>query len=153
MRKGKDVAPSGPTTTYRVVCGNCHKEGHPIERCFELHPELRRGGAPRVGGDRGRDGRGLGRERNPPVGRGGGIPPRDATAATRIEELEKQLAAALALRAPVQGGEASSSQIVPGFSDLDYMCGVAQVHSTTAVTRAATRVIEPRGAAEELDPQ
>jgi hypothetical protein len=45
------------------------------------------------------------------------------------------------------------SSWVARFSDLDFMCGAAQLESGAAVTRAATRISDPRGAGAELDPQ
>ncbi|PTQ44536.1 hypothetical protein MARPO_0020s0163, partial [Marchantia polymorpha] len=114
----------------QVVCDHCGRAGHTRDRCFDLHLELTSGGRGR-GGDasRGRGGRaGKG-------GRGAGVVGRPVASATssiesamaaRIEQLEQRLAA---------------------------MATAAHVEASVAVTRGATRALEPRGATGELDPQ
>jgi hypothetical protein len=37
----RDHKPSTPSIPL-VVCSNCKKPGHTVDRCFGLHPELRK---------------------------------------------------------------------------------------------------------------
>src|SRR5450759_4584083 len=131
-----------------VQCDHCGKQGHAQERCFDLHPELRT----QLRQDR--------QQQKTPVGEGGqqqGGPSKvnvgaasDAKLSAKIELLEKQLAAALAIR-----GDVSTSQS----SDLraDWMMAgaahVGLVEAGAAVTRGKGKAQEPRGAVVDLDPQ
>jgi hypothetical protein len=164
MKGNSSGGSTAPQARKVVVCDNCGKEGHPIERCFQLHPELMRSGpAWRKGSGKGQGGG------NSTSGRGGGTQSKDATAAVRIEELEKMVAS-LAMRVTRGKGEATppagssartdepstsrnveSSRVASRFADLDFMCGAAQLESGAAVTRATTRISDPRGAGAELE--
>ncbi len=98
---GLGGGPTSPQAQTVMVCDHCHQEGHLIERCFQLHPELMRPrNAPGVNGGRGHGGRA------PTAGRGGGVQPQNATAAVRIAELEKMVAS-LAMRESTRIGEAT----------------------------------------------
>jgi hypothetical protein len=78
-----------------VQCDNCGKWGHTRVRCFELFPELRT----QARGDRQQKkqfGKGGQQQRGPGNVNFGGAS--EAHMAAKIEELEKQLTVALALR-------------------------------------------------------
>ncbi|BBN06970.1 hypothetical protein Mp_3g25410 [Marchantia polymorpha subsp. ruderalis] len=157
MRKDCPQEREGQTSQARpqhahVTCDHCHRPGHPRERCFDLHPELRSGGRGREGdAPRGRGGRGGRGSRG---GRGTGAIERTAASATsatesamaaRIEQLEQRLAA-------MAGLGASTSTSYEG-EDFSYLANAAQLEASVAVTRGDARTSEPRGATVELDPQ
>jgi hypothetical protein len=126
-----------------VQCDNCGRRGHTQDRCFELFPELRT----QTRGDRQQKkqfGKGGHQRRGPENVRSSGAS--EADMAAKIEVLEKQFAASLALR-----GDESSDQ------RKDWMmAGTTQVEPIKAnavVTRGKGKAQEPRGAEVELDPQ
>ncbi|BBN20559.1 hypothetical protein Mp_Vg00640 [Marchantia polymorpha subsp. ruderalis] len=145
-KEREEQTPQARPQPAHVTCEHCHRPGHPRERCFDLHLELRsrgrgRGGdAPQGRGDQG--------------GRGTGAIERTAASATsaienaiaaRIEQLEQRLAA-------MAGLEASTSTSYEG-EDFSYLDSATQVEASVAVTRGDARASEPRGATVELDPQ
>jgi hypothetical protein len=134
----------------KASCDHCRRPGHSRDNCFDLHPELRSGkgrgaaSTPSAGGKAGKGGKGGGA---PTVSGGSAVttptPSADAMAA-RIEQLEQRLAS-------MASGSASYGDDGYGFGG---MAEVSEVKEEAAVvTRAASRVAEPRGAAAELDPQ
>ena len=126
-----------------------------MERCFDLHPELRsgrgRGGAVQGGrGGRGRGGGGRQPVAAPPTVPTPTNPTQNAMAA-RIEQLEQRLASMASARAGLGAG--ASTSYGTGGEDVTYMASVAQENASVAVTRGAARTSESRGSSVELDPQ
>ncbi|BBN01682.1 hypothetical protein Mp_2g09430 [Marchantia polymorpha subsp. ruderalis] len=147
MRKDCPKEREGQTPQARpqpahVTCDHCHRPGHPRERCFDLHPELRSVGRGR-GGDapRGRGGRGTGAIERTAASATSAT---ESAMAARIEQLEQRLAAIAGL-----GASTSTSY---EREDFFYLASAAQVEASVAVTIGGTRTSKPRGATLELDP-
>ncbi|BBN17747.1 hypothetical protein Mp_7g16710 [Marchantia polymorpha subsp. ruderalis] len=160
MRKDCPQEREGQTPHARpqsahVTCDHCHRPGHPRERCFDLHPELRSGGRGR-GGDapRGRGGKGTEAIERTAA---------SATSATesamdaRIEQLEQRLAAmaepcgATVELDPQRGEGERQSRLPQSFLLLEVGSSSSMRPAPPTDTRMATSVLRsPLFSATEL---